>query len=273
MAGFHNDLNDFLELDEKGDDTISSSRSTPRRSTPSRFTPSRSTPSPSTPGRSIAFNGRSRARPLGYISQRSVEGYNGHYEGDISMFGKKSLLVLDTSNVEKSDNNIYYDAEIDAHKTNLNATECPRMEDKSARTLLQESQFWNLMTAYMPRFLPPQMMEKCTQFTVYGSPLHGFLYKICNLIRIIVVWIFHFLAGIGAKIGGVSLWIFRIHYACRRLLWSMTLTKYEDSLLFLLFLLCSPLVFSLAAVGFVLSLYASLKELLEDATARLRAAA
>ncbi|XP_013111045.2 uncharacterized protein LOC106089665 [Stomoxys calcitrans] len=270
MACFQNDLNDFFKLDEKGDATICSSRSTPGRSTPGRSTPGRSTPS-----RSIAFTGRSRARRLGYISQRSVVGYNGHYEGDISMLGKKSLLALDTSNVEKSDNNIYYDAEIDAHKTNLNANECPRMEDKSARTLLPESQFWNLMTAYMPRFLPPQMMEKFTKFTdlVYGSPLNGFLCKICNLIRIIIVWIFHLLAVIGAKIGGVSLWIFRIHYACRRLLWSMTLTKYEDSLLFLLFLLCSPLVFSLAAVGFVLSLYASLKELLEDATARLRAAA
>uniref|UniRef100_A0A1I8PGQ5 Uncharacterized protein n=1 Tax=Stomoxys calcitrans TaxID=35570 RepID=A0A1I8PGQ5_STOCA len=256
MSGFQNGLNDFPDLDRNEDATIISS--------------SRSTPSRSTPGRSIPYIGRYRNSLLGNISQRSLEGYNGHYEGDTSMLGKKSFLY--TSNMGDSDHSIDDDTKTDDHNSNINANESPRIEDKSAATLLQESQFWNLMAAYLLRFLPPQMMENFTKFIIffYESARKGFL---CNLIRFIVVCTFRLLSIIGAKMqNGVSLWIFRIHNACRRLLWLMALAKYGDLLLFLLILLCSPLVFLLAAVGFILSLYALLKVLLQDATAGLRSA-
>ncbi|XP_013107217.2 uncharacterized protein LOC106086941 [Stomoxys calcitrans] len=254
MSGFQNGFNDFPDLDGNGAATIISS-------------------SRSTPGRSIPYIGRYRNSLLGNISHRPLEGYNGHYEGDTSMLGKKSFLY--TSNMGDSDNSIDDDTKIDDHNANINANESPRLEDKSAATLLQESQFWNLMAAYLLRFLPPQMMENFTKFIIffYESARKGFLYKIWNLIRFIVVCTFRLLSIIGAKMqNGVSLWIFRIHNACRRLLWLMTLAKYGDLLLFLLILLCSPLVFLMAAVGFTLSLYALLKELLHAATAGLRSA-
>ncbi|XP_059216228.1 uncharacterized protein LOC131994065 [Stomoxys calcitrans] len=253
MRDFRNGLNDFRELEENEPATPYSSRSTPYNR---NFTP---------------YIHASSKSLSGHISQQTLVGYNGHYEGDNSMFDEKSSLALDTSYEEDSDNSINNATKSDGYNANLDVNESPRMEEKSPRTLLQESQVWNVMTIYVLRFLPPQIMEIMTKFIilVYNSARKGFLYKACKFLRTMIVWLYHLLAVIATKIGSVSLWIFRIHYACRCLLWSLTWTKHGDLIFFLQILWRTPLVCFMAAVGLLLWLYDSVKQLLIAATANL----
>lgn len=149
----------------------------------------------------------------------------------------------------------------DSDNESLSNNALPSNRVKSARTALEENQIWQFLKSYMVHFLSPEVVTKLNLFgeKIYDISRNDCLRKFLTHFYKIFLWLYHVLMIISSKIGCVSLWKVRFRNVTRRLLWCMTLAKCEELSLFAFVLFCTPWLFIVAALGFILSLYSTVK--------------
>lgn len=135
---------------------------------------------------------------------------------------------------------------------------------KTSETSL--SLLWRLFQLCLLQFLSPEKELKVLQFIeqFQQTSLYNSLKFCAKCITVLVTWLFRLITICCNKFGYFSSCgqkIFRI--SARRLLWWMTLAKFGDLTLFAFIILCTPLLFSIAILGFIIALCCCLKDLLK----------
>ncbi|XP_011182762.2 uncharacterized protein LOC105212469 [Zeugodacus cucurbitae] len=189
----------------------------------------------------------------------SVICYNGNYEGDLSMFGSKPLPHQRRLELVETDSDTEYRRELEAYQP-------PQRTSVNRSSSGIERQLRRLLIYYGDRVLSPKRRQQATAFTsrIYKSSLYQriieLLYRACAW----MLWLLRLLLFTLLRFTNSSYGCWRscilMRNTARRVLWWMTLAKCGDVKLFMMILLGTPLVFVLAAVGLLLSIYCALRE-------------
>lgn len=197
----------------------------------------------------------------------SVICYNGNYEGDLSMFGSKPTLAALTQQrrleLVETDSDTEYRRELEAYQ--------PSQRSNANRSTGIERQLRRLLIYYGDRVLSPKRRQQATAFTsrIYKSSYYQriseLLYRACAwTLWLLQLMLFTLLRFTNSSYGCWRSCILMRNTA-RRLLWWMTLAKCGDVKLFVMILLGTPLVFVIAVVGLLLSIYCALREYFSNA--------
>ncbi|XP_053955681.1 uncharacterized protein LOC128861517 [Anastrepha ludens] len=199
----------------------------------------------------------------------SITSYNGNYEGDLSMFGSKpSLQTLAHQRrleLVETDSDTEYKRELEAYQPQVHSS---------------RSQLARLLIYYCDRVLTPSRRKQTATFTTrlhnsaYYQCMRGLLCRTCAwAIWLLRLMLFSLLQLTNCNYGCWRSCIL-LRNTARRLLWWMTLAKCGDMKLFFIILLGTPLVFAVAIVGFLLSIYCTFRERLSGSNflQRMRAA-
>ncbi|XP_017486999.1 PREDICTED: uncharacterized protein LOC108375387 [Rhagoletis zephyria] len=202
-----------------------------------------------TNGNGVCLNSAHRS-----VSPRNgVICYNGNYEGDLSMFGSKRLQRR--LELVETDSDTEYKRELEAYQP-------PQRNDRS--------QLARLVIYYCDRVVPPSRRKLATAYTsrlynnTYYQRMREMLYGACCW----TLWLLRLVIFSMLRLTNFSYGCWRscilLRNTARRLLWWMTLAKCGDVKLFFMILLGTPLVFVIAIVGFVLSIYCALRDCLSS---------
>lgn len=197
----------------------------------------------------------------------SVICYNGNYEGDLSMFGSKPTLQALTQQrrleLVETDSDTEYRRELEAYQ--------PPQRSSGNRSTGIERQLRRLFIYYGDRVLSPKRRQQATAFTsrIYRSShyrrISELLYRACAW----TLWLLRLMLFTLLRFTNSSYGCWRscilMRNTARRLLWWMTLAKCGDVKLFVMILLGTPLVFVIAVVGLLLSIYCALRECFSNA--------
>lgn len=142
-------------------------------------------------------------------------------------------------------------------------------KEPNAAKASKETQLWLFMQHCLLYFLKPETVMKITQYVdnFLKSKFYNRLQLFGKYYKIALLWTIRVLIVLCSKLEIITvvLWKLRtfLRNIIRRLLWWLTLAKCGDLTLFSVVLLCTPVLFLIAAMGFFISFYSYLKDYIQ----------